>query len=176
MLLTDIRRAIIEQSDVFDGGDLIPLPCNPEAIAIGYGLREGRSVTPITRLIPKEELLAAAPNTVSFEKYPELKRRLFELMSLSATGEQTKGTLANLLCCLPQVEMPAEIGYDKVFRVLIVSFLDRYNFCIGAVKRSCIHFVTPAGKIIPFDTYNLFYRDGADVRLRGAAQEPAGDG
>ena len=166
MLLTDIRRAVIEQSGVFGAGDMIPLPCNPDAISIGYGLREGHAVTPITRLIPKEELLAVAPNTVSFEKYPELKQRLFELMSLSATGEQTRGTLGNLLCCLPQIELPGELGYDKVFRVLIVSFLDRYNFCIAAVKRSCIHFVTPAGKIIPFDTYNLFYRDGSDIRLR----------
>jgi tetraether lipid synthase len=169
MLLTDIRRAIIEQSGIFGADDMIPLPCNPDAISIGYGLRQGRQVTPITRLIPKHELLAVAPNTVSFEKYPALRQRLFELMSLSATGEQTKGTLGSLLCCLPQVEMPTELGYDKVFRVLIVQFLDRFNFCISAVKRSCIHFVTPAGKIIPFDTYNLFYRDGSDVRLRPRA-------
>lgn len=169
VLLTDIRRAIIEQSDIFGPGDLIPLPCNPDAIAIGYGLRQGRQVTPITRLLPKEELLAVAPNTVSFEKYPALKQRLFELMSLSATGEQTKGILGNLLCCLPQVEMPSALGYDQVFRVLIVQFLDRFNFCLSAVKRSCIHFVTPAGKIIPFDTYNLFYRDGSDMRLRAEA-------
>jgi hypothetical protein len=166
MLLTDIRRAIIEQSGIFGADDMIPLPCNPDAISIGYGLRQGRQVTPITQLIPKHELLAVAPNTVSFEKYPALRQRLFELMSLSATGEQTQGTLGNLLCCLPQVEMPTELSYDKVFRVLIVQFLDRFNFCISAVKRSCIHFVTPAGKIIPFDTYNLFYRDGSDVRLR----------
>jgi len=49
---------------------------------------------------------------------------------------------------------------------VIVQFLDRYNFCIAAVKRSCIHFVTEEGKIIPFDTYNLFYRNGLDVKLR----------
>ena len=53
-----------------------------------------------------------------------------------------------------------------MFRVVIVQFLDRYNFCVAAVKRSCIHFVTPDGKIIPFDTYNLFYRNGLDVKLR----------
>ena len=29
------------------------------------------------------------------------------------------------------------------------------------MKRSCIHFVTPAGQIIPFETYNMFYRDAA---------------
>lgn len=38
--------------------------------------------------------------------------------------------------------------------------MDRFNFCVGGVKRSCIHFVTPQGKIIPFDTHNLFYRNG----------------
>jgi uncharacterized radical SAM superfamily Fe-S cluster-containing enzyme len=38
------------------------------------------------------------------------------------------------------------------------------------VKRSCIHFVTPNGQIIPFDTYNLFYRDG---RINGIRAELA---
>ena len=168
-LLTDIRREIGLNSGVFDLDDVIPLPCNPDEIAIAYGLRDGTHITPITKLIPKDELLAAAPNTISFEKYPELQRRIYNLMSLSATGEATETTLGDLLCCLPKVEMPADLGYDKVFRIVIVQFLDRYNFCIGAVKRSCIHFVTPERKIIPFDTYNLFYREGIDRRLR----EPA---
>ena len=34
----------------------------------------------------------------------------------------------------------------------------------GRVKRSCIHFVTPNGQIIPFETYNMFYRDEAARR------------
>jgi 7,8-dihydro-6-hydroxymethylpterin dimethyltransferase len=42
-----------------------------------------------------------------------------------------------------------------------VEFLDAHNFCISRVKRSCVHFVTTNGQIIPFDTYNLFYRDAA---------------
>ncbi|MGD0864777.1 MAG: radical SAM protein [Rhizomicrobium sp.] len=166
MLLTDIRREIGLRSGIFNEDDIIPLPCNPDEIAIGYGLRDGMNVTPITRFIPKEEILAASPNTISFEKYPELRRRVFDLMSLSVTGEATKSVLGDLLCCLPQVEVPEDLGYDKVFRVVIVQFLDRFNFCIGAVKRSCIHFVTPQGKIIPFDTYNLFYREGLDKKLR----------
>ena len=170
MLLTDIRREIGQRSGVFNEEDIILLPCNPDEIAIGYGLRDGTNVTPITRFIPKEEILAASPNTISFEKYPELRRRVFDLMSLSVTGEATKSVLGDLLCCLPQVEVPEDLGYDKVFRVVIVQFLDRFNFCIGAVKRSCIHFVTPQGKIIPFDTYNLFYREGLDKKLREPAR------
>jgi uncharacterized radical SAM superfamily Fe-S cluster-containing enzyme len=165
-MLTDIRRGIVERSGVFGPDDVIPLPCNPEAIAIGYGLRDGSKVMPITRLIPQDVFVQNAPNAITFEKYPELKRRLFDLLSLSATGEQTQSTLGGLLCCLPQLELPADLGYDRVFRVVIVQFLDRFNFCIGAVKRSCIHFVTPQGKIIPFDTYNLFYREGAAGNAR----------
>jgi uncharacterized radical SAM superfamily Fe-S cluster-containing enzyme len=53
--------------------------------------------------------------------------------------------------------------------VVIVQFLDRFNFCLAQVKRSCIHFVTAEGKIIPFDTYNLFYRNGRPVRRRSEA-------
>lgn len=159
-MLTDIRRGIIESSGVFAAEDIVPLPCNPEAIAIGYGLRDGTAVLPITRLIPQDVFMQNAPNAITFEKYPALKQRLFDLLSLAATGEQTQTTLGGLLCCLPQFEVPADLGYDGVFRVVIVQFLDRFNFCLAAVKRSCIHFVTPQGKIIPFDTYNLFYRDG----------------
>jgi len=174
MLLTDIRREVYMQAgEVFGPEDIIPLPCNPDAISIAYGMRDGTKVTPITQLIPKAELLAIAPNTISFEKYPALRDRLFDLLSLASSGERTKTVLGDLLCCLPQVEVPDDLGYDKVFRVAIVSFLDRYNFCIAAVKRSCIHFVTPQGKIIPFDTYNLFYRSGLDVKLREAARVPA---
>jgi uncharacterized radical SAM superfamily Fe-S cluster-containing enzyme len=29
---------------------------------------------------------------------------------------------------------------------------------LAGVKRSCIHFVTPDDRIIPFDTYNLLHR------------------
>ena len=61
--------------------------------------------------------------------------------------------------------MPPQLTYDKVFRVLIVQFLDPYNFDVRSVKKSCIHIVHPDGRIIPFDTYNLFYRDTAAARM-----------
>ena len=43
IVLTDIRRRIAE-AGVFALEDLIPLPCNPDQICIGYGLRDGASV------------------------------------------------------------------------------------------------------------------------------------
>ena len=107
MLLTDIRRAIATQAgEVFGADDIIPLPCNPDSIAIAYGLRDGDKVTPITQLIPKSELLAAAPNTMSFERYPELKNRLFDLLSLASSGERTK-TRARRPAVLPAADRGA---------------------------------------------------------------------
>ena len=47
--------------------DLIPLPCNPDQICIGYGLRSGETVQPVTSLLSRDLFVAAAPNTVTFE-------------------------------------------------------------------------------------------------------------
>jgi uncharacterized radical SAM superfamily Fe-S cluster-containing enzyme len=164
IVLSEIRRAIIDQWGVFGEDDLIPLPCNPEAISIGYGMRVGSEVRPLTHLFPQEILIQTAPNSVTFEGQPEMRKLLVELLSLPCAGQQSANVLREVLCCMPLVEVPPEIGYDRVFRVTVVSFLDRFNFCLAGVKRSCIHFVTGDGRIIPFDTYNMFHRPGLGAR------------
>jgi 7,8-dihydro-6-hydroxymethylpterin dimethyltransferase len=164
IVLSEIRRAIIDQWGIFGEDDLIPLPCNPDAISIGYGLRVGAEVRPLTHLFPQEVLVQSAPNSVTFEGNPEMRQLLIELLSLSCAGQQSANVLREVLCCLPLVEVPSAIGYDRVFRVTVVSFLDRFNFCLAGVKRSCIHFITADGRIIPFDTYNMFHRPGLPAR------------
>ena len=166
VVLSDIRRAIVAAGTPFRAADIIPLPCNPESIAIGYALRKGRNLTPITSLFPKEQLVESAPNAITFEKYPELHKKVFEFFSLATAQANTPERLEALLCCLPEIAVPAELGYENIFRLAIVEFLDPFNFCLGRVKRSCIHFLTPKGQIIPFDTYNLFYRNGEIAQIR----------
>jgi uncharacterized radical SAM superfamily Fe-S cluster-containing enzyme len=177
VVLSDIRRRIVEDSGIFGAEDMVPLPCNPETISIGYGLRNGGTVLPVTSLIPREEFVAIAPNAITFEKHAALRAKFIELFSLSSGANNAPERLAELLCCLPKVTVPSGLGYENVFRVAIVQFMDRFNFCLGGVKRSCIHFVTPNGQIIPFDTYNLFYRDGRIGRIRAelAAKRKAAD-
>lgn len=160
IVLTEVRRRIAE-AGVFGLDDLIPLPCNPDQICIGYGLRNGREVRPVTAMLPRDLFVAAAPNTVTFERYPELRRQVFELLSLSTAQGNTSEKLASLLCCLPEAAVPQEVAYENTFRVVVSQFLDRFNFDLGTVKRSCVHFVQPDGTIIPFDTFNTFYRPGA---------------
>ena len=170
ILLSQLRRDVAK-AGVFGIEDMIPLPCNPDQICIGYGLRQGKSVTPITALLPREIILNG-PNTVSYEAYPALRQGILDLLSLATAQANTEEKLAGLLCCLPQAMVPQELSYANSFRVVILQFLDRYNFDLATVKRSCVHFVTPEGQIIPFDTYNSYYRPGAEgagvlARARG---------
>ena len=158
--LSGLRRQIAS-GGVFEASDLVPLPCNPDQICIGYGIRAGNTVVPVTRMMKREDILAAAPNTISFERDPALKARIFDLLSLSTVEDNGESRLASLFCCLPEIETPSSLGYADTFKVVIIQFLDRFNFDLGTVKRSCIHFVTADGRMIPFDTFNNFYRPGA---------------
>jgi uncharacterized radical SAM superfamily Fe-S cluster-containing enzyme len=74
--------------------------------------------------------------------------------------------LRELLCCLPRVAVPGGLGYENVFRVIIMQFIDAHAFDVRSVKKSCVHIVHPDdGRMIPFDTYNLFYRDDLEARV-----------
>ena len=160
ILPSELRRLVAE-SGVFMLDDMIPLPCNPDQICIGYGLRQGSAVTPITSLLPRD-LILQGPNTISYEAYPALRDGILNLLSLATSQANTEEKLASLLCCLPHAMVPCELSYANSFRIVILQFLDRYNFDIATVKRSCVHFVQPNGHVIPFDTFNTFYRDGAE--------------
>lgn len=163
IVLSEVRKRAAE-AGVFALDDLIPLPCNPEQISIAYGLRKGETVMPLTALIPRELLVAEAPNTVAFENFPGLQKKVLDLFSLPGAAGDASEKISALLCCLPEVKSPEALGYSSTFRVVISQFLDRWNFDLGGVKRSCVHFVEPDGKIYPFDTYNTFYRMGAPAR------------
>ncbi len=45
--------------------------------------------------------------------------------------------------------------------------------CLRALKKSCIHFATPEGQLIPFESYNLFYRPGKQHLLQSIRQRLA---
>ena len=159
LTLTEVRRRILEQSRHFKPEDLIPVPCNPDCLAMAYALKLGDQVIPLTGLIPQDTLINAGRNTIVMERDDELREQVFKLFATNHSPEGQACSLSDLLCCLPQVQVPAELGYKNVFRVLIMAFIDAHSFDLRAVKKSCVHIAQPDGKLIPFDTFNLFYRD-----------------
>ena len=159
LTVSGLRRAIAEQSGVFSLEDVVPVPCNPDTLAMAYALRRGEEITPLTRHLGPDVLLAGPRNTISFERDPALREQLIRLFATNLAPEAQAACLSELLCCLPRVDAP-DLGYENVFRVLIVRFMDRHDLDLRALKKSCVHMARPDGKMIPFETWNLFYRQG----------------
>jgi 7,8-dihydro-6-hydroxymethylpterin dimethyltransferase len=159
--LTEVRRSILEQCSHFKPQDILPVPCHPDSLAMAYALKVQGQVIPLTGLFDSQSYVDMMPNSVLYEQNAELKKRIFDLFSTSHSPESSAASLKQLLCCLPMLPVPEGISYENIFRILIVQFLDPFNFDVRSVKRSCIHIVHPDGRIIPFDTYNLFYREGS---------------
>lgn len=159
LTLTEVRRKVLEQSGVFRPEDVIPVPCHPDSLAMAYALKLGGRVIPLTGLIEPEILINGARNTIVYEEDPAVRDCLFKLFSTNHSPQSGASSLRELLCCLPQVAAPANLSYKNIFRVLIVQFIDAHAFDVRSVKKTCIHIVHPDGRLIPFDTYNLFYRD-----------------
>ncbi len=63
------------------------------------------------------------------------------------------------------VDQIPDLDYDNLFRIIIMNFMDAYDFDVRAVKKSCVHIVNKDLKLIPFETMNLFYRDDKIKRL-----------
>jgi uncharacterized radical SAM superfamily Fe-S cluster-containing enzyme len=170
LTLTEVRGRILEQTTLFAPEDIIPVPCNPDALAMAYAIKDQGSFRPLTHLIPPEVLLAGDRNTIVFERDPALKAQVFKLFATNHGPEGQARELRELLCCLPQIG-GEELRYDNVFRVLIMQFIDAFNFDLRAMKKSCVHIAQPDGRLIPFEAFNLLYRDGRRNRLEALRRE-----
>jgi uncharacterized radical SAM superfamily Fe-S cluster-containing enzyme len=175
LTLTEVRRRILEQTSVFRPEDLIPVPCHPDALAMAYALKLDSKVVPLTGMIPPDVLIEGAKNTIVYEQESGIRDHLFKLFATNHSPASQASTLRELLCCLPMALIPKEFGYKNLFRVLIVQFIDAEAFDVRSVKKSCIHIAHPDGKrLIPFDTYNMFYRgDLESTRLAALRRSEA---
>ena len=162
LTLTEVRRRILEQTSVFRPEDIIPVPCHPDSLAMGYALKLDGRVIPLTSLIDPQVLINGRRNTIVFEQDDELRSHLFKLFATNHSPGSGAASLRDLLCCLPLASVPDGLGYENIFRILVMQFIDAYAFDVRSVKKSCVHIVHPDGRLIPFDTYNLFYRDGLE--------------
>jgi hypothetical protein len=162
LTLTEVRRRILQQTTVFRPEDVLPVPCHPDSLAMAYALKLDGHVMPLTGLIDPQILIEAGQNTIVYEQDPAVREAMFKLFATNHSPQSGVGSLRDLLCCLPRLEVPAQLGYENLFRVLIMQFIDAYSFDVRSVKKTCVHIVHPDGRLIPFDTYNLFYRDGLE--------------
>ena len=163
LTLSEVRRRILNQTTHFKPEDLIPVPCHPDSLAMAYALKIDGKVLPLTGLIPPDVLIDGGRNTIIYEQEPAIRDHIFKLFSTNHSPQSQAATLRELLCCLPQVLAPQGLGYQNLFRILIVQFIDAQSFDLRSIKKTCVHIAHPDGKrLIPFDTYNMFYRDNLE--------------
>ncbi len=175
LTVSEIRRRIVDQSGLFSAEDVVPVPCNPDTLAMAYALRvdgtDDGALQPLTRFLDPRTLVEAASNTIVFEHDASLKSQVFKLFSTNHSPESQASCLSDLMCCLPKIAAPSALDYTKVFRVLIVQFMDARGLDIRALKKSCIHMAQPDGRMIPFESHNIFYRDERALMLASLRAE-----
>jgi hypothetical protein len=166
ILLSEIRQIIIEDKEnPFTTEDMIPLPCDPHKIGVGYAAKtmgtneKGEAfaeLMPVTGQLPKE-LIIEHRGTVTFERDKEFVKTVIDTVSLdTAMGE---GILKDkikqkLFCCWPDFLTPQDMDYENVYRLVISEFSDIVNFDAINIKRECNFMIEPT-HIIPFSTYNM---------------------
>ena len=126
---------------------------------MGYALKSGDGAIPLTGLIDKRELIDGGRNTIVFERDDSVRGAFIRLFTTALGSDAQPDKLRDLLCCIPRASVPSSLGYDSIFRVLILEFIDAQSFDLRSIRKTCVHIVHPDGRLIPFDTYNLFYRD-----------------
>ncbi len=165
LTLTEVRRRILEQTDVFTAEDVVPVPCHPDGLAMAYAIRGPDGPVPLTGIVGPDALLAGPRNTIVFEHDDAVKERFIRLFTTGNTPEVDAARLGELLCCLPMVQRPEGIGYRDIFRVIIMQFMDAHSLDVRAVKKACVTIATTDGRLVPFDTYNLLYRGRLEAEV-----------
>jgi len=164
--LSEIRQIIIDDSNnPFTKEDMIPLPCDPHKIGVGYAAKtmkkdeEGKAFAnlfPVTGQLPKS-LITEHKGTVIFEKDKAFVKSVIDTVSLDTamgTGILKDKVKKKLFCCWPSFLTPEDMGYENVYRLVISEFSDIVNFDAINIKREC-NFMIEEERIIPFSTYNM---------------------
>jgi uncharacterized radical SAM superfamily Fe-S cluster-containing enzyme len=133
---------------------------------MAYALKRPEGAIPLTSLIDPRVLIEGGRNTIVYEGDARIRSEMVKAFSTAHSPASAAGALQRLLCCLPGFRDLAEVTYDQVFRVIIMQFLDRHSLDLRSVRKTCVHIAHPDGRrVIPFDTYNLLYRDDLEQRV-----------
>ena len=133
---------------------------------------------PLTGLIDPEILIEGGGTRSSTRATRGLREQLFRAVLDRPLARVRRRTACKSCCAACRASRRREhSATTNVFRVIIMQFIDAHAFDVRSIKKTCVHIVHPDGRLIPFDTYNLFYRDDLErtrlAPLRAAAERAA---
>ena len=164
LTLSGVLRRIEQQTaGMLLRDDFVPLPCDTDRVALTFLYRQNGQFIPVTRDADIKRHLPLLENTLMFDAADVLRN--------TATGLLTGQGLCNCLAFLKDFLPLAPIGLGfkphedqarfvtaNTFRITVTSFLDRFNFELRAMKKECVHVLTPDGRRIPFSAFNILHR------------------
>ncbi len=163
LTLTEVRRKILRQTDLFAPEDIIPVPCHADSVAMAYALKKEGRFLPLTGMVEPRMLMNAGRNTISYEGDAGIREKFFDLFSTRHGAGSQASALFDFVSASSTTFEPAALNREDVFRVLIVQFIDAHSFDLRSIRKTCVHIIHPDGdRVIPFDTYNLLYRDNLE--------------
>lgn len=164
LTLTGLMHLLEQQTQgMIKVKNFVPLPCDTDRVAINYLVRTKKNeFLPVTDFLKVENYLEVIDNTLVF-KAEELidagKENLFS------------GAICDCFDYFKKIKSIIPGGFSKMsleqrmnfvnkntFRITITSFVDAYNFEEHAMKKECVHIITPDLKRIPFSSFNILHR------------------
>ena len=115
---------------------------------------------PLTGMIPPDVLINGGRQYHRLRRGHALTRSLFKLFATNhSPAIRRSAPSANSSAACPSVDARRIFAMKISSACIIMQFIDAHAFDVRSVKKTCVHIVHPDGRLIPFDTYNLFYRD-----------------
>lgn len=146
------------------------LSAHPHCGMATYLFKDGSKIIPITRFVDVDGLMEYLDESAKEiqngkSKYLVGTKMLFKIGSFIDKNKQPKGlNLSKILYNILRKKDYVALGqlHHKSMFVGMMAFMDLYNYDIERVKRCCIHYAVPDGRILPFCTFNVipqWYRD-----------------
>ena len=164
LTLTGILKLIEKQTNgMLTIKDFVPLPCDTDRVSISYLIRSQKGeFMPVTKILKVENYLEVIDNTLVFKADELMSAAKQNLLPTSLCN--CLDFFSNLKSIIPSnlqkmsFENKLKFVTENTFRLTITSFIDAYNFEEHAMKKECVHMITPDLRRIPFSAFNTIHR------------------
>jgi 7,8-dihydro-6-hydroxymethylpterin dimethyltransferase len=179
---TGVLRRLEEQtSGMIRTDDFLPLPCNVDSAAITLLYRHGEEFVPIPRKADVRGYLSLLDNTLAFYAEDVLQNAARALLCADRSCDCMR-FLKDVVPFIP-IAVKGRLARDKpafttdnFFRITVTAFLDRFSFEAGAMRRECVHVLTPDLRRVPFSSWNLVHRGRMTDADRTGCDSPLASG
>jgi uncharacterized radical SAM superfamily Fe-S cluster-containing enzyme len=160
--------------EAWTGEPQVKLTCHPHCGCATYVLYDKGEVLPITKLIDVDGLLNTLDSLGQEARKPGFSRINMIKKLLVDTPRHIKRLdvpvnvdIVNLLKKFIAGDYAGALCefHNNAFFIGAMHFQDPYNLDLERLQRCAIHYATPDGRIIPFCSYNIFYRDAVQRKF-----------